>query len=81
MNADKFLHFGNIFTHFRLKSALHLRYQNQTIMHVLTLSKTENDFTQEFLDSVSKIKPSVLDFHTFLKDEFIHYPFVLTTAD
>ena len=42
-------------------------------MHVLTLSKTENDFTQEFLDSVSKIKPSVLDFHNFLKDEFIHF--------
>lgn len=40
-------------------------------MKVLSLSKSEVDFTKDFLQKVNKIKPSVLDYHVFLKDQFI----------
>ncbi len=40
-------------------------------MHVRTIRKTKKDFSPGYLTSLERFKPSILDFHVFLKDEFI----------
>ncbi len=40
-------------------------------MHVRTIRKTKKDFSPAYLTSLERFKPSILDFHVFLKDEFI----------